>query len=93
MMVELEFFRTQHRHREISEQGEGNESDEDGFHGGRWLESFAAVSVSAADDEEGHEEEEVDEVVHGVGMLIHYHHAHSTDHAELREGLQALRMR
>jgi hypothetical protein len=29
----LELFRTQHRHREISEQGEGDEPDEDGFHG------------------------------------------------------------
>jgi hypothetical protein len=64
MMVELEFFRTQHRHREVSEQGEGDEPDEDGFHGGGWLERFAAFGVKPADDEEGGGDAEVEEVVH-----------------------------
>ena len=60
MEGELEFFRTQHRHREVGEQGEGDEPDEDGIHVGGQLEGFAAVGVSAAYDEEGHEEEEVE---------------------------------
>ena len=88
MGVELEFFRTQHRHREVSEQGEGDEHDEDGFHDGGRLEGFAAVRVSAAGDEEGHEEEKEDEVVHGMRMLIRNHHARSPDLAELRAGLK-----
>jgi hypothetical protein len=35
MEGELEFFRTQHRHRQVGEQGKGDEPDEDGFHGVR----------------------------------------------------------
>jgi len=63
-VIELEFFRTQHRHGEVGEQGEGDESGEEGFHGGGWLEGFAALGVNAADDEEGDEDGEVDEVDH-----------------------------
>jgi hypothetical protein len=62
----LEFFRTQHRHHEVGEQGEGDEPDEDGFRGRVWLKGFAAACVEAAEDEAGHCEAEVDEIVHGV---------------------------
>jgi len=75
MVVELEFFRTQHRHREVGEQGKGDEPDDDGFHGGGRLECFAAFGVKPADDKEGDGDTEVDEVVHGVRMLIHRHDA------------------
>ncbi len=34
------------------------------------LEGFAAVGVKPADDEEGHEEDEVDEVCHGVEAVV-----------------------
>lgn len=63
-MIELEFFRTQHRHCEVDKKSKGDESGEEGFHGGGWLEGFAALGVNAADDEEGNEDEEVDEVDH-----------------------------
>ncbi len=66
MVVELESFRTQHRHREVGEQGEGDEPDEDGFHGGGRLEGFAAVDIEPGEDEKDGGDAEVEEVVHGV---------------------------
>jgi hypothetical protein len=63
---ELKFFRTQHRHHEVGEQGEGDEPDEDGFHGAGGLEGFTATGIEPGEDEAGHCEAEVDEIVHGV---------------------------
>jgi hypothetical protein len=62
----LEFFRPDHGHEEVEEQKQGDEADDDGFHGGGRLEGFAAVGVRTADDEKGQKGGEADEVVHGV---------------------------
>jgi hypothetical protein len=64
IIVELEFFRTQHRHREVGEQGECDESGENGLHGRGWLQAFAPVDVVRGEDEEGGGDTEVDEIVH-----------------------------
>lgn len=56
-------------------------------------EGFAAVGVKPADDEEGQKKAEVDEVSHGVRMLIHSHDVRSSCSAELKAGLAALKER
>ena len=69
MEGELEFFRTQHRHREVSEQGKGDEPDKDGFHGDGRLEGFAAVDIEPGEDEKDGGDTEVEEVVHDDSIL------------------------
>ena len=59
-----------------------------------WLQSFAAACVEAAEDEAGHCEAEVDEIVHGRGgMLFHRQDACSPHPAELKAGRAASKMR
>jgi hypothetical protein len=82
-----EFFRTEHRHREVNEQGEGDEPDEDGFHGFQ-LEGCAAVGVKPADDEEGGGDAEEDEVVHSGSMFVE-----RQAERELKHGLEASKLR
>jgi hypothetical protein len=62
-----ELLRANHGHEEIEKEGEGDEPDENGFHGGqgRGLELFAEAEVETADDEKGDGHAEVEEVTHG----------------------------
>lgn len=68
-----ELLRADHGHEEIEKKKEGDEPDEDGFHGDqvrsdqvRGLELFAEAEVEAADDEEGDGNAEAEEVTHGT---------------------------
>ena len=70
MAVGSEFFRTQHRHRQVGEQGQGDEPDEEGFHGVGRLEIFTAARVGGTDDKEGHQGGEEDEVDHDAPILV-----------------------
>jgi hypothetical protein len=70
MVIELEFFGKQHRHGEVDEQGKGDEPGEEVFHGGGWLEGFAAPGVGGADGEECDEKGEEKEVDHGFASIV-----------------------
>lgn len=67
---ELKLLRPQHGDREIGDEEQGDDAHEDGFHGEEGSEGFAGARIGAADDKEGDEEEEVEQVDHGLGMLI-----------------------
>jgi hypothetical protein len=66
--IESELLRADHGHEEIEEEEEGDEPDEDGFHGdrGRVLEFLAEADVEAAENEERDDDAEIEEVTHGA---------------------------
>jgi hypothetical protein len=66
----LEFLRLDHGHEEVGEEAQGDQSHDDVFHDGQWLEAAAETHVKRANDEEGDGDAEVDEVVHGEERLL-----------------------
>lgn len=70
-----EFFRMNHGHEEVAEEGEGDEPDDDGFHGGGGSERGAETGVDCAEGEEGRVAGEEEEVGHGFnGQVIQSSH-------------------
>lgn len=67
-MRRLKFFRLQHREHEIREQSQGDESNDEVFH--RHLKFLAAVSVPFADDEEGHQDRDINEICHDTNLRL-----------------------
>jgi hypothetical protein len=72
-----EFFRAEHGDDEVDERGEGDEADEDVFHGGegvrvsgkvRWRrrspDLFTEIDVGGGEGEEGHGQADEEEVAH-----------------------------
>ena len=65
-----EFFRINHGHEEVAKQGEGDEPDEDGFHGGVGSEGAAVAGVERAQGEEREGSGEEDQVGHGGNAQV-----------------------
>lgn len=64
-----EFFRTKHRHEQVGEQSDGDEPDEDRFHGRSGLEIVATLDIKPGKDEEADCGGEIDEVDHDAVIM------------------------
>jgi hypothetical protein len=65
MVFLLEFFRMDHGHEEVAEQGEGDEPDEDGFHGFVGLERSAETDIKNRRHEQRDDGGGIDEIGDG----------------------------
>jgi hypothetical protein len=59
----LEFFRPDHRHKQVDEEQQGDDPDDDGFHK-VLLKPVAKAHVKSAHDEKQEHDADVDEVAH-----------------------------
>ena len=65
--MSLEFLGTNHRDEEVDEEQQGNDADDDGFHGSL-LEVVAKAHVERTDDKKQNDDCGEDYVVHRVRM-------------------------
>ncbi len=62
-----EFFRVDHGHQEVADEQEGDDADDEGFHGDGELERAAEAGVERADGEEGDGHGDEQQIGHGDG--------------------------
>ncbi len=68
--VRSEFFRANHRHEEVDEEGKGDQPDDEIFHGRGLLVEFGAEDgVKAASQKERGHDDEIDEIIHTLSFV------------------------